>query len=77
MRSLLTFMVLTLEASSEAATARPARMWHDIYARAPASSFVTARDWAESRVPLGRHYDVPSYDDPSKFGGGTALPVDN
>ena len=31
--------------------------------------------YAPPRPPI-RYHDTPSYDDPSKFGGGEALPID-
>ena len=40
-----------------------------------ASSFDAVPGWAEAPRPSIRYDYVPSYDDPSKFGGGAALPV--
>ena len=40
-----------------------------------AQSFDAVPGWAEAPRPSIRHDYIPSYDDPSKFGGGGALPV--
>jgi hypothetical protein len=40
-----------------------------------ASSFDAVPGWVEPPRPSIRYDDVPSYNDPSKFGGGAALPV--
>ena len=36
---------------------------------------VSGRAYARPRPPIHYH-ETPSYDDPSKFGGGEALPID-
>ena len=36
---------------------------------------VSGRAYARPRPPIHYHH-TPSYDDPSKFGGGEALPID-
>jgi hypothetical protein len=34
--------------------------------------------WAYAAAPPTVHYDdIPNYNDPSKFGGSTALPIEN
>jgi hypothetical protein len=40
-----------------------------------AQCFDAVPGWAEAPRPSIRYEYVPSYDDPSKFGGGAALPV--
>jgi hypothetical protein len=40
-----------------------------------ASSFDAVPGWVEPPRSSIRYDDVPSYNDPSKFGGGAALPV--
>ncbi|WP_454620308.1 hypothetical protein [Bradyrhizobium cenepequi] len=72
MRSFLGLVLLiTLSASASAATAHHFRSHHVIV---PHGSVYAVPGWefATPRPPV--HYDdTPSYDDPSKFGGGTAL----
>jgi hypothetical protein len=40
-----------------------------------ASSFNAIPGWAYEPRPAIRYNDVPSYNDPSKYGGEAALPV--
>jgi hypothetical protein len=70
MRSFLVAgLLITLCASADAATARHAR--HVIV---PAGHEYAVPGWGYEAVrPPVRYGDTPSYDDPSKFGGGTAL----
>jgi hypothetical protein len=70
MRSFLAVgLLITLCASASAATSRHPR--HVILR--PSEGYV-APGWAHRAVRPPIHYDdTPSYDDPSKFGGGTAL----
>jgi hypothetical protein len=60
-------LLITLCASASAATAHHSR--HDAIVR-PSQGWA----YAAPRPPID-YDDTPSYDDPSKFGGGTALPV--
>jgi hypothetical protein len=70
MRSFLAVgLLITLCASASAATARHSR--HVIVR--PSQNYAVP-GWAYAAVRPPVHYDdTPSYDDPSKFGGGTAL----
>jgi hypothetical protein len=70
MRSLLAVgLLITLCASAGAAQARHSR---HIIVR-PSHGYVIP-GWAYKAVrPPVRYDDTPSYDDPSKYGGGTAL----
>ena len=76
MRSVLILGLLLVGSASAQATTM-----HDHYTRHPgffspgvASSFDAVPGWVERRSSI-RYDDVPSYNDPSKFGGGAALPV--
>jgi hypothetical protein len=78
MRSLLAFgLLMTLCASASAATAdhRYTRH-HDFISSRVASSFDAVPGWAEARRPSIRYDNVPGYNDPSKYGGGAALPAE-
>lgn len=68
MRSLLAFgLLITLCASASAATVRHSQ--HHFLIR-------HSYGWADAVARAPMHYDdTPSYDDPSKFGGGQALPI--
>jgi hypothetical protein len=70
MRSFLAVsLLITLCASASAATAQ-----HSRHVIVRASQGYAVPDWAHQAFPPPVHYDdTPSYDDPSKFGGGTAL----
>jgi hypothetical protein len=70
MRSFLAVgLLITLCVSASAATAR-----HSGHVIVRPSQDYAAPGWAYTAVPPPVHYDdPPSYDDPSKFGGGTAL----
>jgi hypothetical protein len=70
MRSFLAVgLLITLCASASAATAR-----HSRHIVVRASQGYAVPGWAHQAVLPPVHYDdTPSYDDPSKFGGGTAL----
>jgi hypothetical protein len=60
-------LLITLCASADAATVRHPRHVH------PSHEYAIP-GWAYEPVRPPVHYDdTPSYDDPSKFGGGTAL----
>jgi hypothetical protein len=62
-------LLVTLRASASAATAHHSR---HVIVRPGQYYVVPDRAYAAVRPPV--HYDdTPSYDDPSKFGGGTAL----
>ena len=68
MRSLLALgLLITLCASAGAATLHHSQ--HHVIIR-------HSHGWADAVARPPIHYDdMPSYDDPSKFGGGQALPV--
>ena len=72
MRSVLAFgLTMALCAFANAATVHHSRARHHVIVR-HSQSFLGA--YAAPRPPV--HYDdAPSYDDPSKFGGGEALPI--
>jgi hypothetical protein len=80
MRSILVLsLFMTLCASANAATLHHHRARHHVVLPAGvASSFaaVPRSAYAPPR-PTDPYDDTPSYNDPSKFGGGTALPVQN
>jgi hypothetical protein len=62
-------LLITLCASANAATAR-----HTRHVMVRPSQGYSVRSWTYRTVRPPVHYnDTPSYDDPSKFGGGTAL----
>ena len=68
MRSFLALgLLITVCASASAATVHHSR--HDVIVR-PSQGWA----YAAPRPPID-YDDTPNYDDPSKFGGGTALPV--
>jgi len=64
---------------ASAVTMHHSRTWHHAYlSPRVASSFDAAPPWSyASPAPSIRYDDTPAYDDPSKFGGSTALPVTN
>src|SRR6266480_1406968 len=71
-------LLVILCASSNAATVRHSGAHHHIVIRPGwTSSFAAVPGaYAPRRAPV--HYDdTPSYNDPSKFGGPTALPIQN
>jgi len=72
MRSFLTLgLLIALSASASAAT-----MHHSRHVIVYPSQGDAVPGWAYAAPrPAARYDDTPSYDDPSKFGGGTALPV--
>jgi hypothetical protein len=72
MRSFLALgLLITLCASTSAAT-----MHHSRQVIVRTSQGHAVPGWAYAALPPPIHYDdTPSYDDPSKFGGGAALPV--
>ena len=72
MRSFLALgLLITLCASASAAT-----MHHSRHVIVRSSQGYAVPGWAYAAPQPLIHYDeTPSYDDPSKFGGGTALPV--
>jgi hypothetical protein len=69
MRSFLALgLLITLCASASAASMHHSR-------HVPGQGYVVS-GWAYAAPRSPIHYeDTPSYDDPSRFGGGTALPV--
>ena len=72
MRSFLALgLLITLCASASAAT-----MHHSRHVIVRSSQGYAVPGWTYAAPqPLIHYDDTPSYDDPSKFGGGTALPV--
>ena len=60
-------LLITLCASANAATVNHSRH-HVIFHPNQGWAYAAPRPWID-------HDDTPSYDDPSKFGGGQALPV--
>jgi hypothetical protein len=69
-------LLIALSASADAATLRHPHTHHVLIRPNVASSFAAVRGWAYAPAQPPLQYDAaPSYDDPSKFGGGTALPV--
>ena len=75
MRSLLAVgLLMTLCASASAATVHHSR--HHVIARQALDSAVLRRAYL-TVGPAVRYNDTPSYDDPSRFGGGEALPIKN
>ena len=78
MRSLLAFgLLMTLCASASAATVHQPK--HHVIARSGQAflGYAVPRSAYAAAGPLVRYQDTPSYDDPSKFGGGAALPVEH
>jgi hypothetical protein len=80
MRSFLALsMLMTLCASASAATVHHTITRHHVIVR-PSQGFqgYAGPGWASAAPPPAIHYDdTPSYNDPSKFGGPTALPIQN
>jgi len=75
MRSLLAVgLLMTLCASASAATVHQPR--HHVVAR-QALDYAVPRRVYLTVGPAVRYNDTPSYDDPSRFGGGEALPIKN
>ena len=72
MRSFLALgLLITLCASARAAT-----MHHSRHVTARPSQGYVVPGWAYAAPwPPLRYDETPSYNDPSKFGGGTALPA--
>ena len=71
MRSFLALgLLITLSAPAGAATKH-----HSRHVIVPSQGYAVP-DWANAAPrPPFRYDDTPSYNDPSKFGGGTALPA--
>ena len=66
---------IALSASAEAAMMHHHRTSHHVIIPPNvASSFAAVPGWT-SALPPAHYDDTPSYNDPSKFGGGEALPV--
>jgi len=78
MRSILALgFLIALSASADAATLHHFRARHHLFIGPNvASSFAAVPDY-ERLPPAVRYDDAPSYNDPSKFGGSTALPIRN
>ena len=65
-----------LSASAGAATVRHPHTHHLLITPNVASSFAAVNGWSYAQPrPSAQYNAVPSYDDPSKFGGDAALPV--
>ena len=80
MRSILVLgLLMTLCASANAATLHHHRTRHHIVIRpGVASSFAAVPGWTYAPPPPAIHYnDTPCYNDPSKSGSETALPIQN
>jgi hypothetical protein len=77
MRSILVLgLLIAVTASAQAATAHRHYTRHHVFiGPRVASSFDAVPGWAESPKPSIRYDDVPSYNDPSRYGGDAALPV--
>ena len=80
MRSFLALsLLMILCASASAATVHHTIRRHHVIVR-PSQGFkgYAVPGWAYAAPPPAVHYDdTPSYNDPSKFGGPTALPIQN
>jgi hypothetical protein len=79
MRSILVFsLFMALCASANAATVHRHHMRHHVVmSPGVASSFAAVpRSGYAAPRPADPYDDTPSYNDPSKFGGSTALPAD-
>ena len=72
MRSILVLgLLMTLCASANAATLHHHRTRHHVVLPpGVASSFAAAPGWTYAPPPAVRYDDTPSYNDPSKWGGG-------
>lgn len=80
MRSILVLgLLMTLCASANAATPHHHRARHHVVIPpGVASSFAAVPGWTYAPPPPAVHYDdTPSYNDPSKYGGPEALPIQN
>jgi hypothetical protein len=77
MRSALALgLLIALSVSADAATVRHPHTRYVLIRPDVASSFAAVRGWAYApRQPPVQYDASPSYNDPSKFGGGTALTV--
>ena len=78
MRSVLVLgLLIAVSASTQAATAHYHYTRHHVFiSPRVASSFDAAPGWVERPRPSIRYDDTPpSYNDPSKFGGSEALPI--
>jgi hypothetical protein len=78
MRSVLVLgLWIAVSASAQAATTHHHYTRHHVFiSPRVASSFNAVPGWAyEPPRPAIRYNDVPSYNDPSKYGGEAALPV--
>ena len=77
MRSLLLALglLMTLCASANAATMHHSSPRHHVVA-GPGQDFHAIPRWEYLAVGPTINYGIPRYDDPSKFGGGEALPVE-
>jgi hypothetical protein len=80
MRSFLALSLLMISgASASAATVHHTIPRHHVIVR-PSQRFpgYAVPGWAYAAPPPAVHYgDTPGYNDPSKFGGSTALPIEN
>ena len=79
MRSFLSLsLLMILCASASAATVHHTIPRHDAIVRPSQGWSYAVPRWAYAAAPPTFHYDdIPSYNDPSKSGGSTALPIEN
>jgi hypothetical protein len=77
MRSVLALgLLIAVGASAQAATTHHRYTRHHLFiSPRVASSFNAVSGWAYEPRPAIRYNGVPSYNDPSKYGGEAALPV--
>jgi hypothetical protein len=78
MRSVLALgLLVAVGAFAQAARAHHHHSRHHVFIRpGAASSFAAAPGWVyEPLRPPIRYHGAPSYNDPSKFGGKEALPI--
>jgi hypothetical protein len=77
MRSVLVLgLLIAVSASAQAATTHHYYTRHHVFiSPRVASSFNAVSGWAYEPRPAIRYNGVPSYNDPSKYGGEAALPV--
>jgi hypothetical protein len=77
MRYLLALgLLISLCSPSNAAPVHHSRSYDHVVMRPGwTSSFAAVPETYATSRPSVQYYDTPSYNDPSKFGGSTALPV--
>jgi hypothetical protein len=71
-------LLILLCSSSDAASVRHSRWTHHVFVRPGWTSSFAAVPETYAPVQPPVHYDdTPGYNDPSGFGGSTALPIQN